>query len=157
MFVRKNSRCFFPRKKVQILSRVGLVRTGQRLVLAGLWSKLTISTVSSFQTSLTGMCRVVGAIKKMNSILAKKKNCWELKSFHLATTSPIESRWSQAKLIRRQNLCESCTAHCTASKLFQLHLHPRYANPTFWERKKVKKICFFSQTKIPKRETLGPF
>ena len=110
--VRKNSRGFFSPKKAanSFLGRPSEDRTeagaaGQPS--NGLWSKLTL--FNSFIFWLSKECRVVvGAIKEMNSIAENWNHfIWELKSFHLATTSPIQSRWSRAKLIRRQNLCES--------------------------------------------------
>ena len=136
---RKNSRGFFSPKKLQILSWVGLlriVRTGQGLELAGLQLTLVKTAKLIFSTRLPGM---QGCSRNQGNEFncGRIKIFRELKSFHLATTSPIESRWSRAKLIRRQKSCESCSAHCTASKLF--HHLPAARRVNFWRKKMFQK------------------
>ena len=106
--VRKNRRGFFSPKKAanSFLGRPSEDRTAGQ-------ASTDFGQNWHCSTSSFGWARNAGLWTQSGN----EFNCWELKSFHLATTSPIQSRWSRAKLIRRQNLCESCTAHCTASKL----------------------------------------
>ena len=134
----KQPRLLFPEKAANsFLARPSEDRTGLQLTLVKT-AKLI------FWTRLAGM-RGCSRNQGNESNRGRIKFCRELKSFHLATTSPIESRWSRAKLIRGQKCCESCSAHYTASKLF--HHLPAANRVNFLRSRNVPKCSelFFPQ------------
>ena len=148
--VRKNSRSFFsPKKAANSFSGRPSEDRGQSLTSATRQRlKLTL-----FNFSFSTLAKSIfldfglGWMRNQGNESSKESNCWELKSFHLATTSPIESRWSWANLIRKS--LRILPGPLQPEPTFALRA--RHANPIFRDRENVFPKCTSVSSLYPQR------